>query len=168
VLEDYSIHVTMTVVSYCGKLSSSGVLFLTNYRLLFASRLRLVDPKAVKSVCHLRDSDFTTQVRANRHRRIAIFSFISLFNRIQFQIPLGSIMDIALSTESDITGSSVEAITLKLSDGRTLTFCFEEELAQPIPNDEMNVRNRAASESSILGHTAKFILAIPMRCNRNS
>lgn len=102
-LEDLSVRVTLVVPSYVGKVFSSGVLLLTNYRLIFVSRMRLVDENTLLRNVMVAESDLSTE------------------------IAISSVFEVLLSSESDpqsSSGSQIESLSVKCSDGRSFTFLF--------------------------------------------
>jgi hypothetical protein len=100
-VEDLSVRATLIAQSYFGKVSSPGILILTNYRIIFVSRSRLSNSSHFKRNPIMRESDLTCY------------------------IPLAAISDIAFSgTETDQLHQSQvgEALSIKTVDGRTISF----------------------------------------------
>jgi hypothetical protein len=100
-LEDLSIRATLIAQTYFGKVSSPGILFLTNYRLIFVSRMRLSNDYHLKRNNLMKESDLTCN------------------------IALGSICDLVFSnTDTDHTnaGQLGEALSVKTIDGKSVTF----------------------------------------------
>jgi hypothetical protein len=100
-LEDISVRATLIAQTYLGKISSPGILLLTNYRLIFVSRMRLTHEYHVKRNNLMKESDLTCY------------------------IALGCICDVSVSnndTDQTIAGKSGEALSVKTIDGRNITF----------------------------------------------
>jgi hypothetical protein len=120
ILEDFSIRVHMVVNAYCGKLISSGVLFLTNYRFIFITQIRLLDAKNGYMNPLLSESDLSTQ------------------------IPIGMILDVNLSLGCDGFPGKLECFNILMVDGRNFSFVF----GMPISDDYVQLNGKSLNLSS--------------------
>lgn len=161
VLEDLSIRIHLIATVRGNKISSPGVLLLTNYRLIFVSNTRLYSARSASRAQNTASATATaaasgvlglrtleTQLDAPEDSAANVDKAASRLGDKQSsvtdlttQIAISSIMEVALGSDTESTttaGGAVpfDAITIKTADSRTVTFLFKHDhdaLTRPLP-----------------------------------
>lgn len=134
-LEDISLRVSLVSVVNSGKVVSPGTLFLTNFRLIFISTVRMrrnISPKQsseFKDIVHLsKTSSYDTAFNN-------IGGFVGPRSSkdidLSLHVPISSIVHVALGSELDAEAggntSISDAIRIRTNDFRNMAFYFHDE-----------------------------------------
>lgn len=132
-LEDISLNVSVVSLLNTGKISAPGVLLLTNFRLIFVSLNRiLAHDEPIDENPTASSLNAWLNVGNNMSTWGGEETYHKTFDDIDLstEVPLNTVTNIHLTTESEGTFPNVvnyEAIKMRCSDGRTITFVFKED-----------------------------------------
>lgn len=148
VLEDFSLYVSLVSSINGGKVSSPGVLLLTNFRLIFVSLIRIIKNSRYSETDNLQQEDM-----------FFAGDFVNAWNidhetppqssrevDLSLQIPIYSIINVSMTSEADVeqagTSGYNDSIRIKTNDFRTVQFAFREvEVAENVASNEIVANN---------------------------
>ncbi len=147
VLEDFSLHVSLVSSINGSKVSSPGVLLLTNFRLIFVSLIRIIRNSGHSEADKLQQEDITLSGDGNGDGTNAwnLDHEAPLQSSrevdLSLQIPIFAIINVSMTSEADTevagTGGYNDAIRIKTNDFRTVHFTFREvEVAENTSSNE--------------------------------
>lgn len=122
ILEDMSLRVNILCMVNATKITNPGILFLTNYRLIFVSLTNIFK----KNSSYSQANNIHMGIDGSKRMEGASLDLTT-------HIPISTIMSVALTTENESSGygplgNTCDAIRVKCCDGRTISFMFKDDV----------------------------------------